>query len=88
MELVELVEEAKLEFGAGDMAERGEKGKILRVNIEYQNVTYTAEGEDAEQWLQWIDKVEFLAAALGRFSNIKWTRIEGHEDEKSSSERH
>lgn len=69
--------------------EKGQRGKILKVTIEYENVTYISEGEDAEQWLQWIDNIEFLAAALGRFSNIKWTKTEEHvRHEKSSSKNH
>lgn len=66
-----------------------DKGKIRKVTIEYQNVTYIAEGEDAEQWLQWIDRIEFLAAALGRFGDVKWTKIEEHSKHaKGNSKKH
>lgn len=61
------------------------KGKIQKVTIEYENVTFIAEGEDAERWLQWIDKIEFLAAALGRSADIKWTDIREKQHEKSDS---
>ncbi|MBA7713290.1 hypothetical protein ES703_122291 [subsurface metagenome] len=44
-----------------------QQGKILKVTVEYEGVTYISEGKDAEQWLQWINNIEFLAAALGRF---------------------
>lgn len=61
-----------------------QQGKILKVTLEYEGITYIAEKEDAEQWLQWINNIEFLAAALGRFSDFKWTKIEEHKDAKGS----
>ena len=57
------------------------QGMILKVILEYENITYTAEGEDAKLWLQWINNIEFLAAALGRFSNVNWTKVEEHKKE-------
>lgn len=62
------------------------KGRILKVTIEYEGVTYINEGGDAERWLQWVENIEFLANALGRFSNINWTKIEEHDAESDNKE--
>ena len=56
--------------------EEKQLGEILKVTIEYEGVTYVAEGEDAEQWLGWINFCEYLTKAHGHQQGFKWTRIE------------
>lgn len=55
-----------------------EPRKILKVTLEFEGVTYTAEGEDAEQWQGWVNFCEYLTIAHGHSRSFKWTKIEEH----------
>ena len=53
-----------------------EPGKILKVTIEHENIIHIAEGEDAEQWLGWVNFCEYLTIAHGHPQSFKWTKVE------------
>ena len=50
--------------------------KIIKVTIEYDDKTYIAEGEDAEQWLTVVNGMSTLCFIHGQKGFNNWTRIE------------
>jgi len=49
--------------------------KIKKVTIEFNDVTYVAEGKDAESWEARISTLETLGYAHGLKNEFKWTKI-------------
>lgn len=55
-----------------------ENGKIKKVTIVYENKTYMAKGEDAEDWLRRVDTLEGLAMShrsMMEGCGFRWTQI-------------
>ena len=50
--------------------------KIQKVTIDYDDVTYIAEGKDAESWEERVQAGETLLATHGGGGWKRWTRVE------------
>jgi hypothetical protein len=51
------------------------QGKIKKVTIEFENVTYIAEGKDVESWLDRVNALENLGHSYGMGEWKQWTQI-------------
>lgn len=51
------------------------QGKIKKVTLEFENVTYIAEGKDAESWFNRVDSLESLGRSHGMGQWKQWTQI-------------
>jgi hypothetical protein len=51
-----------------------EQGKILKVTLEFENITYIAEGKDAQSWSHRINTLETLGFTRGLKGWDQWTK--------------